>query len=38
MLRDDQSVSFLQGIDVEEGEIVIVLGNLIARYLACYDA
>ena len=35
MLWDNQCVTFLQRVDVEEGKVVLVLGNLVARYLAC---
>ena len=35
MLGDNQCVAFLQGIDVEEGKVVLVLGNLVAGNLAC---
>lgn len=34
----DEGVAFLQGVDVEEGEELVVLGYLVAGYLACYDA
>ena len=35
VLWNYQCVAFLQWVDIKEGEVVLVLGNLVARYLAC---
>ena len=36
-LGNHESMSLLQGTDVEEGIVTLVLGNLVAWYLACYN-
>ena len=35
---DDQRVALLQRVDIQESEVVLVFGNLIAGYLSCYYA
>lgn len=37
-LGDAQRVPLLERADVEECIILVVLGNLVARYFACYDS
>ena len=36
-LGDDQCMSLLQGADIEECKVLVVLGNLVAGNLAGYD-
>ena len=36
--RNDQCVSFGEGLDVEEGQEAVVLGNLVAGNFAGHDA
>ena len=37
-LGNNQSMSLLQGTDVEKGVVTLILSNLVARYLAGYNA
>ena len=38
VLGDAKDVTFFQGIDVKEGEVVLVLGYFVAGNLPCDDA
>lgn len=37
-LGNNQNMPRIDRIDVEKGEMTVVLGYLVARYLACYNA